>query len=137
MATWFGLPSAPRAAVQALAERFGAAAVCLTRGAEGAALWHEGRWTEHSGYRVEVADTVGAGDAFLAGLLSGYLAGRDAAATLERACRLGAYVATQVGSTPRYEGFEALPVPARSGGAKHDGGAETAPSTCSSQAGAS
>lgn len=108
MRTWFDLPARPKAAVKALAERFGPAAVCVTRGAAGAVLWNEGRWTEHAGYQVTVADTVGAGDAFLAALLTGYVAGRDDATVLEEAARLGAYVATQVGPTPRYEGRDDL-----------------------------
>jgi fructokinase len=104
LASWFGLPDAPRAATAALAERFGCEIVCVTRGSSGAALWRDGRWTEHPGFRVEVADTVGAGDAFLAAVLAELLDGRDDLAALRRANLIGAYVATQPGAVPGYDG---------------------------------
>jgi fructokinase len=58
---------------------------------------------EHPGFRVTVQDTIGSGDAFLATFLAGHLRGEAPAATLERACRVGAYVATQRGATPPYD----------------------------------
>ena len=101
---WWGLPVAThRAGAEALAARFGLETVCITRGAAGAALWKNGAWWEHAGYTVTVKDTVGAGDAFLAGLLHKLLAGEDEEAVLAFACRLGAFVATRSGATPAYE----------------------------------
>ena len=99
---WFGLPDAPRAAAEALGERFGCRAVCVTRGADGAGFWCGGRWADHAGYPVAVRDTVGAGDAFLAGLLWAWLDGQDAAAALDWGSRLGALVASRSGATPEY-----------------------------------
>ncbi|MDX1531777.1 MAG: carbohydrate kinase [Rhodothermales bacterium] len=103
MARWFALPASPEAAVRALADAFGCRLVCVTRGGAGAALWHEGRWREHPGYPVTVADTVGAGDAFLAALLASVLEGSSDEVALDRACRLGAFVASRPGATPDYE----------------------------------
>ena len=103
MAAWFGLPEGLRAGAAALAERFGCRTICITRGEAGSALLHDGRWTEHAGYRVEVKDTVGSGDAFLAAFLAGWLAGRDDDALLQHANLLGAYVATQHGAIPAYQ----------------------------------
>jgi fructokinase len=100
MAAWFGLPSGLREGATALAERFGCRTICVTRGGAGSAMLHDGRWTEHPGFRVDVRDTVGSGDAFLAALLSGVLAGREDAAVLQQANLLGAYVATQYGAIP-------------------------------------
>ena len=52
-----------------------------------------------------MADTVGAGDAFLASLLAELLKGRMLPQrTLARACRLGEWVASQRGATPEYAG---------------------------------
>lgn len=103
MEGWFGLSGSVRETVEGLAERFACRAVCVTRGAEGSALWKDGRWWEHAGYRVRVKDTVGAGDAFLAAMLSGLLARRAGAELLDLANRLGAYVATRSGAVPAYE----------------------------------
>lgn len=100
LSEWFGLGSRMRPAVAALAERFGCDTVCVTRGAEGALLWHEGEWFEQPGIAVKVKDAVGAGDAFLAGLIHALLAGQSGAAMLRFANALGAYVASQDGATP-------------------------------------
>lgn len=100
LAGWFGLPRGLREGAAALAESFGCGTVCVTRGREGAALLHRGRWSEHPGYRVEVKDTVGSGDAFLAAFLAGLLAGQDDEEILRQANLLGAYVATQSGAIP-------------------------------------
>ena len=98
---WFKWPV--EQAVEALAEEFDCQLVCVTRGGDGASLWHGGTWAEHGGYPVAVRDTVGAGDAFLAGLLAGLLAGRNDEQALDEACRLGAFVASQSGATPEYD----------------------------------
>jgi fructokinase len=58
---------------------------------------------EHPGYRVDVIDAVGAGDAFLAALLHGLLAGREPANILEEANALGAFVASRRGATPELD----------------------------------
>jgi fructokinase len=74
--------------------------VCVTRGRGGAAMWHAGAWSEHPGFEVDVRDTVGAGDAFLAVLLAGLLRDMDGAALLRHANLIGAYVSTQSGALP-------------------------------------
>lgn len=100
LAEWFGLRGAPREMMASLARTFTCSVVCVTRGSRGAALWHDGAWTEHPGFTVDVRDTVGAGDAFLAILLAGLLDGTADAELLEQANRVGAYVATQWGAVP-------------------------------------
>lgn len=100
LAAWFGLPGSPQQQVAALAARFGCQLVCVTRGSAGAALWRAGQWTEHSGFEVEVRDTVGAGDAFLAVLVAGLLSGTEDRSLLQHANLIGAYVATQFGAVP-------------------------------------
>jgi fructokinase len=103
MAGWFRLPTGLRDRATALADRFGCRTICVTRGGGGAAMLHDGRWSEHPGYRVDVKDTVGSGDAFLAAFLSGLLAGQDDETVLQHANLLGAYVATQFGAIPVYQ----------------------------------
>lgn len=89
----FALASGETAALRDLAERFSLASVCVTRGARGAWLLHDGEAFDHAGCAAEVRDTVGAGDAFLAALLSGLFRGDPPADVLDRANRLGAEVA--------------------------------------------
>lgn len=97
---WFDLPGGERESAAALAESFACDVVCVTRGREGAAIWRSGEWREHPGFEVEVRDTVGSGDAFLALMLLGLLEGRDSATILQNANLIGAYVATQFGAVP-------------------------------------
>lgn len=74
--------------------------VCLTRGNDGSLLVSSDECSEHHGFRVKVADTVGAGDAFTAALVHGYLRGTSLPQINENANRVGAWVASQPGATP-------------------------------------
>jgi fructokinase len=113
LAAWLDLRGDLERTVGILAETFDCRAVCVTRGRNGAALWREGRWTEHPGFEVEVRDTVGAGDAFLAVLLAGLLKGTEDEALLHHANLIGAYVATQHGAVPVDHPAPGLPPAAR------------------------
>ena len=75
--------------------------VCVTKGAEGAMLYHAGSYYNQNGFPVEVVDTVGAGDSFLATLLEGILTNRNLKETLKRACAMGALVAGSAGANPK------------------------------------
>ena len=78
--------------------------LCVTRGGDGALLVSSsGAVAQHPGFEVTAVDTVGAGDSFLATLLDSLLAGATPNAALERACRVGAFVATQQGATPAHD----------------------------------
>jgi fructokinase len=110
IATWFDLPERDQDAAAALAESFACDVVCVTRGKDGAALWRKGEWTEQPGFEVEVRDTVGAGDAFLAVLVAGLLAGKDSDALLQNANLIGAYVATQFGAVPSDQSAASTPI---------------------------
>ncbi|MFC7246715.1 sugar kinase [Catellatospora aurea] len=70
--------------------------VVVKHGAGGATSHGEHGTLHRPARRVPVVDTVGAGDAFVAGYLSGVLDGADAAARLDRAVTVGAFaVATR------------------------------------------
>jgi fructokinase len=99
---WFGRgPVHDRAeAMQWLAERYQLQAVCVTCGADGAMLWTGGHLYRAPGLPVQVRDTIGSGDAFLAALLKGWLAAEEPEAMLRFACAAGALVATHQGATP-------------------------------------
>lgn len=74
--------------------------VCVTRGNNGSLLVSANECHEHPGFKVKVVDTVGAGDAFTAALVHGYLRGTGLAQTNETANRVGAWVASQSGAMP-------------------------------------
>jgi len=74
--------------------------VCVTRGESGSLLVNEFESDEHPGFKVQVADTVGAGDAFTAGLVHQYLRGASLQRMNDRANRMGAWVSTQSGAMP-------------------------------------
>jgi fructokinase len=63
-------------------------------------LWLAGQYLEAPGYRITVADTVGAGDAFAAALLHGIQSGCPPQEVADFANRLGALVASRPGGTP-------------------------------------
>ena len=87
-------------ACAALAGATAARRICVTMGAAGAALWDHGNLRHAPAPPTAVRDTVGAGDAFMAGLMIGLTHGTDPQAVLEAACRLGAFVASHDGATP-------------------------------------
>ncbi|STZ52898.1 ribokinase [Neisseria dentiae] len=57
-------------------------------------------FTAIAGYRVKVADTVGSGDSFLAGLTYKLLNNTPPQEAVSFACALGALVASHHGATP-------------------------------------
>jgi fructokinase len=67
---------------------------------DGGRRWERGKLAAAPAPKVVVKDTVGAGDAFMAGLMVGLTRGTDTQKVLENACRLGAFVASHHGATP-------------------------------------
>lgn len=84
-----------------LAEKTNTPTLCVTLGSEGALLYHQGEFYEQSGFPIKVIDTVGAGDSFLATLLSGILLKTSMQDTLANACAMGAMVAGRKGANPQ------------------------------------
>jgi fructokinase len=74
--------------------------VAITLGPHGSLLVDRTGTYRHSGFEVKVADTVGAGDAFTAGLVHAYIRGASLAQISEVSNRCGSYVASQIGATP-------------------------------------
>src|SRR4051812_44314992 len=74
--------------------------VCITRGSHGSLLVQGKDTSQHPGFRVRVADTVGSGDAFTAGLVHEYLHGAPLDLMNEVANLVGAWVASEVGAMP-------------------------------------
>lgn len=96
-----------QSACTALAEKTGAQALCVTMGANGAAWWCKEFFTSQPAPSVQVVDTVGAGDSFLARLLveltrNPISSKNRANEVLKLAAELGAFVASREGATPSY-----------------------------------
>jgi fructokinase len=87
-------------ACAALSQATNTPRICVTMAAAGAALWDRGNLVSAPAPKIVVKDTVGAGDAFMAGLMVGLTRGVDAKTVVETACRLGAIVASHDGATP-------------------------------------
>ncbi len=80
---------------------------CVTLGGAGARLFVDGFWYAHSGYVVEVMDTVGAGDSFLAALIQELIIekrGPDQA--LDTAVQIGSIVAAKAGANPEISAMD-------------------------------
>ncbi len=84
-----------------IAEKTNTQHICVTKGSHGAVLFYNDQLFYNSGYKITVADTVGAGDSFLAGLLSKLLAGIAPQEAINFACALGALVAQEEGANPK------------------------------------
>jgi fructokinase len=97
---WYGKFMPEKESMEYLRQRFNLEMLLVTRGENGAAVVTDEGYVEHPGFQVEVADTIGSGDAFLAAFLHQYLAGRAPSRILPYACAVGAFVATQRGATP-------------------------------------
>ena len=76
--------------------------ICVTRGDKGAIILYENNFYEHNGYKVNVVDTVGSGDAFLATFIASLLKEIPIGKALSEACCIGAFVASNRGANPEY-----------------------------------
>jgi fructokinase len=86
--------------LRALCDRFRLRLAALTRGAEGSLLVTPPAVSDCAAPSTQIADTVGAGDAFTAALLVGILAGRALADVNRRANAVAAFVCSRPGATP-------------------------------------
>jgi fructokinase len=83
-------------------------AICITLGPEGCALLMDNDYLESPGFPIDVADTIGAGDAFSAALVHGIHAGWPSSQIAAFANRVGAIVASRSGGTPHWAVTEAM-----------------------------
>ena len=74
--------------------------IALTRGPRGSVLWTPNAIDHIDGMKVNVADTVGAGDAFTAAIVLGILEKRPLDQVHRHAAEVAAYVCSQTGATP-------------------------------------
>ena len=72
----------------------------LTCGTNGSYVFHAGGMSYQVTPKVEVADTVGAGDSFTGSFIGSILQGKSVAVAHETAVKVSAYVCTQKGAMP-------------------------------------
>lgn len=89
-----------------IAEQTNTKHICVTKGSHGAVLYYNEKMYYNSGYKINVIDTVGSGDSFLAGLLSKLLTGVNPQEAIDFACALGAIVAKNEGANPKISSKE-------------------------------
>ncbi|RYE71411.1 MAG: carbohydrate kinase, partial [Oxalobacteraceae bacterium] len=89
-------------AMQQVRDRYNLEALCVTLGDDGAILLDESGFTRQESFPIDVEDTIGCGDAFLAAYIHKTLQGETPQKTLAFACAAGAYVGTQPGATPSF-----------------------------------
>lgn len=89
-----------------ISEKTQVTAMCVTKGKHGALLMWEGQLYKNGGYPVEVSDTVGAGDSFLAALITSLLNGKEPQTAINFACAVGALVAGAPGGNPEISHYE-------------------------------
>ncbi|WP_418264627.1 carbohydrate kinase family protein [Flavobacterium faecale] len=77
--------------------------ICVTLGSKGAVLYFEGNFYSNPGYKITVADTVGAGDSFLGTLINKLVKKSDPQESIDYACAVGALVASYEGANPIIE----------------------------------
>ena len=84
-----------------VASKTNTTSICVTLGSQGATLYYEQEFFYNKGYLVNVVDTVGAGDSFLATLIDGLLKDYPTQKALDRASAVGALVAQNEGANPK------------------------------------
>jgi len=84
-----------------LSEEYNIETILLTKGENGAYIYKNGELKKKNGHTVEVGDTVGAGDAFLAGAIYSIIIGKNTYDTICYANAVGAFVTSRNGATPK------------------------------------
>ncbi|MFV5698279.1 carbohydrate kinase family protein [Flavobacterium sp. ZT3R17] len=84
-----------------IAEHTNTKHICVTKGSHGAVLYYNEKMYYNSGYKIDVVDTVGSGDSFLASLLSKLLTTNEPQKAIDFACAMGALVAKNTGANPK------------------------------------
>jgi fructokinase len=103
IAGWYASLQTVTDKIQLIQDRFLINTLVVTLGDKGALLCMDGNIYEHPGYKVQVADTVGSGDAFLAAFLSQLIHRAPPEKMLDFACSMGALIASYRGACPDYD----------------------------------
>jgi fructokinase len=100
---WFTRYKTMTDRIAIIQDRFKVPCIIVTMGGDGAMVNIEGELYGHPGYVVDVADTIGSGDSFLAAFLFKLLNNDGPKESLAFASALGALVASKTGGWPAYD----------------------------------
>lgn len=100
---WFTTYKSVTDRIAIIQDRFRIPCTIVTMGGNGVIVSVEGKLYKHPGYVVNVADTIGSGDSFLAAFLFKQLNNNGPRESLQFANALGAVVASKTGGWPAYE----------------------------------
>ncbi len=92
--------------IQFIAEKTNTPQICVTKGKHGAVLLFENQFYYNKAYQIQVVDTVGAGDSFLATLIANLTLKTSPQTAIDTACAMGALVASSAGANPVITGDE-------------------------------
>ena len=87
--------------IKFIAQQTNTKSICVTLGSKGAMLFYNDTFYYNKGYKVNVVDTVGSGDSFLAALTDKLLKGEAPQTAIDFACAVGAIVASREGANPK------------------------------------
>jgi fructokinase len=100
LATMFGLRGDVNRQIERLDRLFDLEVIALTRGEMGSLLYQSNCWSDLPGRKVEIVDTIGAGDAFTAALVMGLLNQFSLPEIHRIAADLAGFVCSRAGATP-------------------------------------
>ena len=100
---WYGQASTSEGTMRKLQDKFHLDSMVVTCGAKGSLLLQDDVIYHNKGLKVQVADTIGSGDSFLAGFLSQKLKGATPQKCIDFAGTVGAFIATKTGGCPEYK----------------------------------
>ena len=94
--------------IQFIAKHTKTSSICVTKGAYGAIYYQDETFYHNSGYKINVVDTVGAGDSFLGSLITKLLKHTSPQESIDYACAVGALVASHEGANPKLKEADIL-----------------------------
>jgi fructokinase len=103
IAGWYSLKDDLKGKMTLIINKFNIETLIITAGKNGAFCIHDGILLHQKGFPVEVKDTVGSGDSFLAALVYKMLNGVPWEECLQFACATGSLLATKNGGTHKVD----------------------------------
>lgn len=98
LAELLGIRSAEKSVLETMLKRYSLEMVILTKGSKGSLIMTNEEISEQQGAKIEVVDTIGAGDSFTAAVTIGYLQQRTLDDIHARANELAAFVCSSRGA---------------------------------------